>query len=78
MRIIRDTEACYGCRACELACSYHHARVFSPEFSSIKVSKNNKTGDIAWLIDSTCDSCEGEEEPLCVKFCFYGGISLEK
>jgi len=77
-RIFIDMEACYGCRTCELACSYHHAKVFSPELSSIKVQRDNRTGKITWSIDSTCDFCEGEEEPLCVKFCFYGGIKLEK
>lgn len=74
MKIIRDTEACYGCRTCELICSLHHKGVFSPESSSIKVSKNNRTGVITWSIDSTCDSCEHEDAPLCVNFCPYGAL----
>jgi len=78
MQLIIDMEACYGCRTCELACSYHHKKVFSPESSSIKVQRNNRTGKITWAIDSTCDFCNGEEEPLCAKFCFYGGIKFEK
>jgi len=74
MKIIRDTETCFGCRTCELACSSHHAKVFSSELSSIKVTRNNRTGSIGWYIDSTCDSCKGESQPLCVKYCAYGAL----
>ncbi len=72
MKIVNSTAACYGCRICELACSFHHEGVFSPELSSIKVSRNNRTGKIRWSIDSTCDSCEAEEQPWCVRYCLYG------
>ena len=74
MRILRDAKACYGCRICELICSFHHSKVFSPELSSIKVSRNNRTGKIAWSIDSTCDSCDGEPQPLCVAYCPYEAL----
>jgi len=60
LKILRNAEACYGCRICELACSFHHQGVFSPELSSIRVSRNNRTGEIGWSVDSTCDSCKGE------------------
>ena len=73
-----NTEKCYGCRFCELACSYHHGGVFSPELSSIRISKSNRTGKIEWRIDSTCDSCEVEEQPLCVRYCFYGALKEVK
>ncbi len=72
MKIV--TEACYGCRTCELACSFHHARVFSPELSSIKISRNNRTAKIELSIDSSCDSCQGEAQPLCVEYCLYGAL----
>ena len=74
MKIVRDAEACYGCHTCELACSFHHRQAFSPEFSSIKVLTSMRTGGIEWSIDSTCDSCDGEKEPLCVEYCLYGAI----
>lgn len=74
MKIVRDTEACYGCRTCELVCSFHHKKVFSPELSSIRVSMNNRTGVINWSIDSSCDSCKGESRPLCVGYCIYGAL----
>jgi len=72
-----DINKCYGCKTCEFACSFHQGKVFSPELSSIKVYRNNRTGVIKWSIDySTCDFCEGEETPLCVKYCPYGALNL--
>ena len=78
MKIVRNAEACYGCRTCELACSFHHERVFSPELSSIRVSRNNRTGKIGWSINSTCDSCQRETKPLCVRYCAYGALQEVK
>jgi len=72
LKILRDIEACYGCKICELVCSFHHKGAFSPELSSIKVSRNHQTGEVTWCIDSSCDSCEGEARPLCVAHCTYG------
>ena len=74
MSIAINTKACYGCRMCELACSFHHKRAFSPELSSIKVLTCMRTGEISWSIDSTCDFCEGEEQLLCEKYCLYGAL----
>jgi len=78
MIIIRDTDKCYDCKVCQLICSYHHTRAFWPEKSSIKVSRNPQNGIINWSIDSSCDGCENEGEPLCVKFCIYGAIHAVK
>ena len=74
MKVISDTEACYGCRTCELVCSFHHKGVFSPELSSIRVARNNRTGEIELAIDLTCDFCEEEKQPLCVEYCLYGAL----
>jgi carbon-monoxide dehydrogenase iron sulfur subunit len=74
LKIAVDIEACYGCRICELACSFHHGGVFSPELSSIRVAKCNRTGQVEWSIGSTCDSCKGEAKPLCVEYCAYGAL----
>jgi len=60
---------CTGCRSCELACSFHFNKVFSPEASAIKVLRNNDNGDIDLHINSRCDLCQGEDFPLCVKYC---------
>ena len=73
-----DVATCTGCRLCELACSFHHQRVFSPDLSSIRVLRNNRTGKIGLSINSTCDFCQGEEQPLCVKYCLYGALKEVK
>lgn len=72
--ILTDFSRCKGCRACELACSFHHSgrRSFSPSASSTRVSRDNDTAEITIAIDSSCDLCSGEEQPLCVKYCVYG------
>ncbi len=60
---------CTGCRICELVCSFHHKEVFSPELSSIKISKNNRSAEIELSVDSTCDLCL-----LCAESCCFGAL----
>jgi carbon-monoxide dehydrogenase iron sulfur subunit len=74
MEILIDAEACYGCRMCELACSFHHKGVFSPGASSIKVSRDNQDGELRLSIDSSCDLCRGESYPQCVEYCVYEAL----
>lgn len=74
MKIVFNAKACYGCRTCEIACSFHHKRVFIPELSSIRVLNNYRNGEIQWSADSTCDLCEGEDQPLCVTYCLYEAL----
>jgi Fe-S-cluster-containing hydrogenase component 2 len=76
--ILLDASKCKGCRACELACSFHHSghKLFGPAMSSTRVSRNNDTAKITMSIDSTCDFCFGEEQALCVKYCAYGARSV--
>jgi len=77
MEIVHNLDKCYSCKACQLACSYHHTGSFWPEKSSIKVSRNPQDGEKFWQIDSTCDACINEKEPLCAKFCIYGAIKIK-
>jgi len=75
MKILRDANLCHGCRACEVMCSFHHRRAFSPEWSSIRVVRDNATGGISWSLDpTTCDMCEGEEQAFCVSYCPYEAL----
>ena len=78
MIILRDPVLCHGSRTCQMMCSFHHRRVFSPDFSSIHVFRDNKTGIVSWSIDTTCDSCKDEGEPLCVKYCLHGALRKEE
>ena len=74
MKISIDAEACVGCRVCELACSFHHNGAFSPDASSIKVTRDNQNGEIELSIDATCDLCVGEVGPQCVEYCVFGAL----
>ena len=76
-RIAVDKERCSGCHVCELICSFHHAQAFSHDLSSIQVLVNNRTGEIQWSVDSSCDLCKGEEKPLCVRYCPYHSLKLK-
>jgi len=76
MEIFRDPKACYGCRACELICSFHRHSEFRPGAGAITVRKDNRTGEISWRKGSTCDFCEGERQLLCVKYCTYKALRV--
>ena len=71
-----ESQDCVGCRTCEIACSFHHRGIFSPAISSIEIKKGQEATSFATSFyerDSdghlACDKCEGEDEPLCVKYC---------
>ena len=78
--ILLNPSKCQGCRTCETVCSFHHTghKEFNPSLSSTKVSRDNDTAEITMSIDSTCDQCEGEDIPLCVKYCAYGARGVVK
>ena len=67
---------CGGCRTCEIACSYHHKKVFSRSLSSMEVKERLEVPgfEVSFYLASTnnhlaCDGCKGEDEPLCLKYC---------
>jgi Fe-S-cluster-containing dehydrogenase component len=71
---VMDTEKCTGCRACELACSYHHQGEFSPSISSVHIKRDDREGRIelclykqAEGIHLACDCPTGKE--FCLKYC---------
>jgi len=74
MKIWMDPKNCRGCLRCELACSYHQSghKMFNPNISSTRVSRNNKNKEITMILDDTCDLCETEDIFLCVKACVFG------
>jgi Fe-S-cluster-containing hydrogenase component 2 len=72
--IVRTPDLCFGCRTCELACSFHQTGAFAPEQSSIRVTRSNQTGVITWRVDSSCDGCMEEDRPLCIQYCSYGAL----
>jgi len=74
MTLFTDAQTCRGCRICELACSFHYHNVFSPELSSIRITRNNRNGDISISIDdSKCDLCPNQ---WCVSSCPFGALEV--
>ena len=72
--VSHDATLCYGCRTCELVCSLHHTGAFQPERSSIKATRQPRSGTVRWRVDDTCDRCLTEARALCVKYCAYGAL----
>ena len=75
-KLMFETTGCEGCRTCEIACSYHHKKVFCPSISSIEVTDRPEKLGFAvsfYIADANghlaCDRCKGEDEPLCLKYC---------
>jgi len=65
------TEKCVGCRSCEIACSYHHQKVFSRTIASIEVKRWEKVGKFGIVLHRqnedghlACDGCG-----FCLGFC---------
>ena len=44
--IIKD-EKCTGCKSCELACSFHHLKIFKPSMASIEVGIDERERKIS-------------------------------
>lgn len=67
-----DAGRCTGCRACEVACSFHHTGAFQPSAASIQVERGGTDGTIWLTLLSTCDGCLEEEVPWCIRYCPRG------
>ena len=76
MVTVTDTQKCVGCRSCELACSFHHRKLFRPGIASIHVQRNEYRGNFDVRLvhyqqaedgHLPCD-CSRENE-FCVRYC---------
>ena len=84
VRIVIDEEKCTGCRVCEIACSYHHKKIFDPQISSIEVYPPGKGEILSTVVHRRggksghlpCDQCAGEDQPLCLKYCDWDAIDV--
>jgi len=85
MIVVNKPENCMGCLICEMACSFHHVRKFSRNFSSIKVNKSIYDKDCQIKIcyhdvecKYICDLCSGEKFSLCIRLCPEDVFKLER
>lgn len=70
-KLIFNAELCTGCRACELACSFHCDGVFQPTKSRIRIVKIDEEG-----IDVPI-GCEHCEDAVCMAVCPVKAIKRE-
>jgi Fe-S-cluster-containing hydrogenase component 2 len=54
-KLIFVSDLCTGCKACELACSFKHEKLFSPALSRIRIVRNDEDG---FDIPTGCEQCE--------------------
>lgn len=74
MQEVIYTEKCTGCRSCEIACAYHHSRIFSRKIASIEVRRTEEEGEFGIVLyrqpengHIACDCADGDE--FCLKYC---------
>lgn len=69
-----DTDACTGCRLCELACSMAKENTFNPKKSRIRVELVGIPEVPVPVYTRHCDACGGK--PVCLMYCPVGCISF--
>jgi Fe-S-cluster-containing dehydrogenase component len=74
--IVIDSRRCTACRACELACHFHHTGTFGTSERSIRIQYDADRSEVTITFDDTCDGCMTEIEPMCVHFCVPEAIAL--
>lgn len=62
-KLVFNTELCTGCRTCELACSFHHEKVFSPHLARIRIVRVDEEG---LDVPTGCEQCEAA---ACISVC---------
>ena len=79
MRLVTDKirtipEMCSGCLMCQLACSFAFTQSYNPVEARILIKEGDD--DIAPFRISFAEECNNCG--LCVKYCFYGALKIEK
>ncbi|MBN1315079.1 MAG: hypothetical protein JXA42_06410 [Anaerolineales bacterium] len=74
----QDEGKCVVCRACELACSFHHTGQYNPACSSIRIQLDRNNGTLQISLLATCDLCEGVKDgPMCIQACAHGALEFD-
>ena len=75
MATIINTEKCTGCASCEIACSFHHRKLFSKRNgTSIEVKRWPKEGRFGIVLYNQTEnrhiSCDcNEDDWFCLSYC---------
>ena len=72
--LVVNTDLCTACRACELACHYHHRGTFGVSSTSIRIDFDGDRGALRIQFDSSCDGCANEPAPQCAHACTPGAL----
>lgn len=74
--IVPLSSLCTGCRACEVACGFHHTSNMHPHHSSIHVERQEPWGTFHVTLDESCDVCPRLEIPACIQICGVRALTL--
>jgi len=73
--ILVDPKKCQGCKSCMMACSIAHEGVVNLSLSRIQVIQNSFE---KWPDDQKIGQCRQCRDPLCVKVCPVGALSVNR
>ena len=65
---------CTACRACEVACHFHHTATFGTARSSIRVDYEPEASTVEIHFLPTCDLCATAPAVACVAACVPGAV----
>lgn len=71
-----DSAKCTACRACELACNFHHTGEFGTSQASIHILYDGCSGTLEIHFDGSCDRCTGIRPPFCVDSCTPAALQM--
>jgi Fe-S-cluster-containing dehydrogenase component len=70
------SDRCHGCLTCAYRCSLRVGGAFNPARANIRIDRVQGSYDYRHAFTDQCDGCEGEF--LCVRWCPYGALTLER
>ncbi len=74
-----NEKACTGCKACQLACSFHRSGCLDLEDACLRIERDGCGSRItATFLAEFCDMCPEETVPYCIKFCAADALSIAR
>jgi Fe-S-cluster-containing dehydrogenase component len=72
--LVTDPALCTACRACEIACHFHHTSTFGTAQSSVRVDYEPEASAVQIYFLPTCDLCATAPAGACVTACVPGAV----